>query len=69
MQQHIMVHIIAHIEQESETLISGIRHIIVITRIFITERRCEALPDLRGARSDDMMSDNAILGRFYENNE
>ena len=54
MQQHIIM--VTHIEQQS-----CVWHIIIV-RIIIG-RRTGALSDLRGARNDDMMSENAMWGR------
>ncbi|MBD1206865.1 MAG: hypothetical protein H9535_00425 [Ignavibacteria bacterium] len=53
MQQHIIM--VKHIEQQS-----CVWHIIKA----IIGLRLVALPDLRGARNDDMMSENAIWGRW-----
>ncbi|MBL7990420.1 MAG: hypothetical protein JNN25_03200 [Candidatus Kapabacteria bacterium] len=53
MQQHIIM--VKHIEQQS-----CVWHIIIKAIIGL---RLVALPDLRGARNDDMMSENAIWGR------
>jgi hypothetical protein len=46
---------VTHIEQQS-----CVWHIIITGAII--KLRLGALPDLRGARNDDMMSENAIKG-------